>query len=279
MKSAPMHQKMHEHNHWEAHHHEEDEHLAAGHHEVSASSSNAPLLLSAITGAVVGLLLAALALLFCTKYQRERRDKLLAVEEAQTVLRWTRQVIVERMEGEARAEVRVERVQVEIASGASWHPSADLYSFTKDPVWELSRDLIHLKEEIGQGAFGLVRKAEGKGESTVVAVKMLKEDHTENELLGLVKEVEIMKMVGRHENIVNLLGVCSQPLGQPLLVVLEFAQLGNLREFVQKRRLPGELCFKQMLVHSTQVARGMEYLASRHCVHRDLAARNVLVTA
>ena len=40
-------------------------------------------------------------------------------------------------------------------------------------------------------------------------------------------------MVGRHENIVNLLGVCSQPLGQPLLVVLEFAHLGNLREFVQ----------------------------------------------
>jgi len=87
-----------------------------------------------------------------------------------------------------------------------------------------------------------------------------------------------MKMVGRHENIVNLLGVCSQPLGQPLLVVLEFAHLGNLREFVQKRRLPGELCFKQMLVNITQVARGMEYLASRHCVHRDLAARNVLVT-
>ena len=76
-------------------------------------------------------------------------------------------------------------------------------------------------------------------------------------------------MVGRHENIVNLLGVCSQPLGEPLLVVLEFAQLGNLREFVQvypshvdtvtsfifeqKRRLPGELCFKQMLVNITQV--------------------------
>jgi len=271
METLPVHQKMHD-----KHHHGEKEEAESS----GDVNDNSVLLLSTVIGAVVGLLLAALALLFCTKYQRERRDKLLAVEEAQTVLRWTRQVIVERMEGEARAEVRVERVQVEIASGASWHPSADLYSFTKDPVWELSRDLIHLKEEIGQGAFGLVRKAEvkGKGESTVVAVKMLKEDHTENELLGLVKEVEIMKMVGRHENIVNLLGVCSQPLGQPLLVVLEFAQLGNLREFVQKRRLPGELCFKQMLVNITQVARGMEYLASRHCVHRDLAARNVLVT-
>ena len=103
--------------------------------------------------------MAALALLYCTKYQRERRDKLLAVEEAQTVMRWTRQVIVERMEGEASAEVRVERVQVELAGGDGCHPGADLYSFTKDPVWEVSRDLIHLKGEIGQGAFGRVRKA------------------------------------------------------------------------------------------------------------------------
>ena len=46
-------------------------------------------------------------------------------------------------------------------------------------------------------------------------------------------ENSLVQMVGRHENIVNLLGVCSQPLGQPLLVVLEFAHLGNLREFVQ----------------------------------------------
>ena len=70
----------------------------------------------------------------------------------------------------------MERVQVEIGTGAICHPGADLYSFTKvggkfhkhrimclyvkDPVWELSRDLINLKEEIGQGAFGQVRRAE-----------------------------------------------------------------------------------------------------------------------
>ena len=39
-----------------------------------------------------------------------------------------------------------------------------------------------------------VKVKNGKGESVVVAVKMLKEEHTENELLGLVKEVEIMKV-------------------------------------------------------------------------------------
>ena len=38
--------------------------------------------------------------------------------------------------------------------------TGSMCSFVKDPVWELSRDFIHLKEEIGQGAFGQVRKAE-----------------------------------------------------------------------------------------------------------------------
>ena len=32
-----------------------------------------------------------------------------------------------------------------------------------------------------------------------------------------------MKQIGRHVNIINLLGVCTQPGGQPLLVIVEFA--------------------------------------------------------
>ena len=160
------------------------------------------------------------------------------------------------MEGEATAEVtseninhslflpvwikvRVERVQVEIASGASWHPGADLYSFTKVGAsfrytanwWicgRMSRILFGSYPEIWfiwkrrlakerLGKWGKLRynlfnnlalaffsvyksnvKVNGKGGSTVVAVKMLKEDHTENELLGLVKEVEIMKVGWDH---------------------------------------------------------------------------------
>ena len=32
-----------------------------------------------------------------------------------------------------------------------------------------------------------------------------------------------MKQIGRHVNIINLLGVCTQPSGQPLLVIVEYA--------------------------------------------------------
>ena len=73
-------------------------------------------------------------------------------------------------------------------------------------------------------------------EPAVVAVKMLKEGHTDGDVIDLVKEMEIMKRIGKHVNIINLLGVCTQPSGQPLLVIVEFAEHGNLRDFLRARR-------------------------------------------
>ena len=54
--------------------------------------------------------------------------------------------------------------------------------------------------------------------NTVVAVKMLKEGHTDAEMIDFVKEMEMMKNIPRHVNIINLLGVCARPVGQQLLV-------------------------------------------------------------
>ena len=43
-----------------------------------------------------------------------------------------------------------------------------------------------------------------------LAVKMLKEGHTDSEMIDFVKEMEMMKLIGRHVNIINLLGVATQ---------------------------------------------------------------------
>lgn len=36
------------------------------------------------------------------------------------------------------------------------------------------------------------------------------DDATEKDLSDLVSEMEMMKMIGRHKNIINLLGACTQ---------------------------------------------------------------------
>ena len=56
--------------------------------------------------------------------------------------------------------------------------------------------------------------------ATLVAVKMLKEGHTDAEMIDFVKEMEMMKNIPRHVNIINLLGVCARPVGQQLLVIV-----------------------------------------------------------
>ncbi|XP_045391813.1 fibroblast growth factor receptor 1 isoform X7 [Lemur catta] len=182
------------------------------------------------------------------------------------------------------------------SSGTPMLAGVSEYELPEDPRWELPRDRLVLGKPLGEGCFGQVVLAEAIGldkdkpnRVTKVAVKMLKSDATEKDLSDLISEMEMMKMIGKHKNIINLLGACTQD--GPLYVIVEYASKGNLREYLQARRPPGlEYCYnpshspeeqlssRDLVSCAYQVARGMEYLASKKCIHRDLAARNVLVT-
>ncbi|XP_046871617.1 fibroblast growth factor receptor 1-A isoform X4 [Hypomesus transpacificus] len=182
------------------------------------------------------------------------------------------------------------------SSGSPMLSGVSEYELPQDPRWELSRDRLVLGKPLGEGCFGQVVMAEALGMDkdkpnrvSKVAIKMLKSDATEKDLSDLISEMEMMKMIGKHKNIINLLGACTQD--GPLYVIVEYASKGNLREYLRARRPPGmEYCYnpdqvpvenmsiKDLVSCAYQVARGMEYLSSRKCIHRDLAARNVLVT-
>lgn len=103
---------------------------------------------------------------------------------------------------------------------------------------------LTLGKPLGEGCFGQVVMAEAIGidkdrtaKPVTVAVKMLKgeeggqgskeghlramgpsadtpipgtDDATEEDLSDLVSEMEMMKMIGKHKNIINLLGACTQ---------------------------------------------------------------------
>ena len=98
------------------------------------------------------------------------------------------------------------------------------------------------------------------------------EGHTDSELMDLVSEMEMMKMIGTHINIINLLGCCTQD--GPLYVVVEYAAHGNLRDYLRNNRPSSgyeraigqemdAITQKDLVSFAFQVARGMEYLASK----------------
>ncbi|XP_037135971.1 vascular endothelial growth factor receptor 1 isoform X3 [Syngnathus acus] len=180
--------------------------------------------------------------------------------------------------------------------------------------WEFPRERLKLAgKNLGRGAFGKVVQAAAFGmdnasSCTTVAVKMLKEGATVNEHKALMTELKILNYIGHHANVVNLLGACTKP-GGPLMVIVEYCRHGNLSSFLRSKREMFEvarrksgkkscniqremnddtnigddisdspLFLEDLISFSFQVARGMDFLASRKCIHRDLAARNVLLS-
>lgn len=94
---------------------------------------------------------------------------------------------------------------------------ADLLPYNKD--FEFPREDLKLGKQLGAGAFGIVVKAVAKGivhyeEETTVAVKMVK-PNTDNEVMrALISELKIMVHLGRHVNVVNLLGAVTKDIAK-----------------------------------------------------------------
>uniref|UniRef100_A0A8C5LF77 Macrophage colony-stimulating factor 1 receptor n=2 Tax=Jaculus jaculus TaxID=51337 RepID=A0A8C5LF77_JACJA len=104
--------------------------------------------------------------------------------------------------------------------------------------WEFPRNNLQFGKTLGAGAFGKVVEATafglGKEDAVLkVAVKMLKSTAHADEKEALVSELKIMSHLGRHENIVNLLGACTH--GGPVLVITEYCCYGDLLNFLRRK--------------------------------------------
>ena len=139
-------------------------------------------------------------------------------------------------------------------------------------AWELDRELLTLGRVIGEGQFGkvsrgLLRRSQDASDTMApaidVAVKQLKGNANgtaeEDEFF---KEMDLMKELGRHKHVLSLVGVCT--LDDPILLVVEFAELGDLRNFVQSKRATarhGPLLNNTHFVDfGAQIASGMAFL-------------------
>lgn len=175
------------------------------------------------------------------------------------------------------------------------------------PCPELPRKNLTFLELLGEGMFGEVHLCEAKhledylpknvnldppsvGETTLVAVKMLRKDASKNARSDFMKEMKIMSQL-KDPNIVKLLAACTDD--EPYCMVVEYMENGDLNQFLyenecdwngnnNRNNLRGASSYKTidpgaLIYMSVQIASGMKFLASKNFVHRDLATRNCLV--
>ncbi|KAF2903028.1 hypothetical protein ILUMI_03160 [Ignelater luminosus] len=111
-----------------------------------------------------------------------------------------------------------------------------------DKKWEFPREKLKLGKQLGAGAFGVVMKAEANGivdgeETTMVAVKMVKRQADPTYIKALASELKIMVHLGKHLNVVNLLGACTKNVAKrELLVIVEYCRFGNLHNYLLRHR-------------------------------------------
>ena len=55
--------------------------------------------------------------------------------------------------------------------------------------------------------------------------------------LSLMAELQIMSHMGKHANIVNLLGACTMTLNKrELLIIMEYCRFGNIQKYLMDHR-------------------------------------------
>jgi hypothetical protein len=148
------------------------------------------------------------------------------------------------------------------------------------------RDEVEIRSEVlGEGTFGRVLRGklmvacEQTDKNVDLAVKICQENVEFEHMISLVNEAILMKKIS-HDNLLALLGVVLQPSSAPLILT-PYMYHGDLHKFLRhsrgigiRRQLIGS---RQLVNFSSQIAKGMEYLAAHRIVHRDLAARNCFV--
>ena len=106
---------------------------------------------------------------------------------------------------------------------------------------------------------------------SIVALKTLKENANESEKKDLLSELQVMKTLEPHVNVVRLLGCCTEK--DPIFVIMEYVTLGKLQTFLRNSRMEKNyhnssgksktLTSRDLISFMYQVAKGMEFLSSR----------------
>lgn len=153
-----------------------------------------------------------------------------------------------------------------------FHPEKD-YS---EEVWKIDYNELEMKETLGRGFYGEVKKALWKG--TEVAVKVIYRDTfaSQKDLSLFYKELNIISKL-RHTRILMFLGACLQDGNR--CIVTEYLPGGSLHRLIHEdwAMLSRNFALQNNII--SDIVKGMTYLHDKNIIHRDLTPWNLLLDA
>ncbi len=135
-------------------------------------------------------------------------------------------------------------------------------------------DRYEVLEKIGTGGMSDVYKAKDQKLNRFVAVKILKQEFSENKNFVSKFRVEAQAAAGlMHPNIVNVYDVGEEDGIH--YIVMELVEGITLKKYIEKKV---RLTTKEAISIAIQVAMGIEAAHNNHIIHRDIKPQNIIIS-
>lgn len=135
-------------------------------------------------------------------------------------------------------------------------------------------DRYEILEKIGTGGMSDVYKAKDHKLNRFVAVKVLKQEFSENANFVSKFRIEAQAAAGlMHPNIVNVYDVGEE--GENHYIVMELVEGITLKKYIEKK---ARLSVKEAVSIAIQVSMGIEAAHNNHIIHRDIKPQNIIIS-
>lgn len=135
-------------------------------------------------------------------------------------------------------------------------------------------DRYEILEKIGTGGMSDVYKAKDHKLNRFVAVKVLKQEFSENANFVSKFRIEAQAAAGlMHPNIVNVYDVGEE--GGIYYIVMELVEGITLKKYIEKK---ARLSVKEAISIAIQVSMGIQAAHNNHIIHRDIKPQNIIIS-
>lgn len=135
-------------------------------------------------------------------------------------------------------------------------------------------DRYEILEKIGTGGMSDVYKAKDHKLNRFIAVKVLKQEFSENANFVSKFRIEAQAAAGlMHPNIVNVYDVGEED--GIYYIVMELVEGITLKKYIEKK---ARLSVKEAVSIAIQVSMGIEAAHNNHIIHRDIKPQNIMIS-